>query len=246
MPHKYFAEEDDQRFRAIQGLTWLPWVGQRFRARPTNCRLLIAGESHYIGKECKPEDMAKAKRDHMEDPRYTRDVVQECLIDQYWHNRTLDTLPKLLFLTPNIDHARLWGDLSYYNFIQEPMDYSTDPPERPSWEAFVTGWRVFLNIASILQPSHCLFLGVSASNSFNSVMRELGQQHNEVKWTKQVGRTNARFGSAYVDGKSIQMIFIQHPGKYFSWEHWNEYLKVSHPDLMAFMKAEQYDTPPSV
>jgi hypothetical protein len=42
------------------------------------------------------------------------------------------------------------------------------------------------------------------------------------------------------DDQLISLIGVQHLGKYFSWEKWNDYLVRQHPDLMGFLHAEKY------
>lgn len=230
----------DDRFRQCGGLTWLPWVGEAFLDRPHTERLLIVGESHYVRPK-DGEDLSKVIADHLSYADYTRDVVAECLVYQAWPNRTLDTLPKLLFGTDQIDRERYWSDTAFYNFIQVPMHYNREgSPERPSWEAFVAGWSSFLDVVRILEPSHCLFIGVAALDSFNHSMNELGVPHEDVQWTEQVGRTYGRRASLPVSSGVSTLLGVQHLGKYFSWSRWRDYLQRHHADLIGFIDAGRY------
>ena len=230
----------DDAFRQCGSLTWLPWVGASYADRREDQKLLIVGESHYVRPK-KEEDLSKVIDNHLKYHDYTRDVVSECLVYQEWPNRTLDTLPKLLFGTDEIDRELYWGDTAYYNFIQTPMHYNREgSPERPSWDAFVNGWASFLDVVRILQPSHCLFIGVEALNSFNHVMEELEIPHTDVQWTEKVSRTYGRRASVTVGSSTITLIGVQHLGKYFSWGRWRDYLCDHHSDLIEFIEAGGY------
>jgi hypothetical protein len=230
----------DSAFREIQGLTWLPWIGQRFRERLRPKRLLIVGESHYVRAKS-ADQLQNVLQEHLNYPNLTRDVVSECLVSAEWRNRTLDTLPKLLFRTASIDRERLWSDTAFYNFIQRPMHYNQDgQPERPTLSDFVSAWKVFSDLVRVIQPSYCLFIGVEAANSFNHAMTTLGHSFIEVARTQQVGRTYARTAKLDAGDMSTELFFVQHLGKFFSWSRWHEHLKFQHADFMSWLEVESY------
>ncbi len=240
MSHELCSTALDEAFCQIQGLTWAPWVGKNFLARPANRRLLVVGESHYV-KPVEPAQLDTLMADHLKYREYTRDIVSECLIDQDWPNRTLDNVPRLLFQTDDLDRPRLWSDTAFYNFVQTPMHYNREAgPERPSEEQFRAGWPIFLDLLRMLQPSHCLFIGVEAFCTFNSVLPTLGREFTPMQWTEQVGRTYGRKAAVKVEDKEITLIGVQHLGKYFSWSNWHSYLVKQHPDLMEFLAEEAY------
>lgn len=232
--------EFDAALDQVSHMTWLPWVGSQFGSRPADSRLLVVGESHYA-KPKSPDDLAKVLQDHIDYRPYTRDVVSECLVHQDWANRTLDTLPKLLFGTAAIDRVKLWSDTGYYNFVQRLMHYNRQgQPERPSWDDFVQGWSVFAGIARVLRPSHCVFIGVAAANGFDYAMKTLGHEHTPVQRTQYVSRTQGRKASVTIDGHKIDIGFVQHLGKFFSWSQWHQYLRSHHPELMTWLDAQGY------
>jgi len=240
MSYEFCSTVYDEDFRKANGLTWLPWVGRNFHSRQDESKLLIVGESHYVRPK-EGESLKEVIKDHIMDHNYTRDVVWECLIHQEWPNRTLDTLPKLLFGTGEIDRERFWSDTAFYNFIQSPMHYNREgSPERPSWDAFVAGWNTFLKVIHILRPSHCLFIGVEAFNSFNHAMNEIGAIHEQVQWTEKVSNTYGRRASLTEASDPLTLAGVQHLGKYFSWSRWADYLQRIHPDLMGFLGAGRY------
>lgn len=245
MSYEFCSSFYDVDFEKANGLTWLPWIGRKFPSLPAESRFLIVGESHYVRPK-EGEDLEKVIEDHLRCPNYTRDVVWECLIYQEWPNRTLDTLPKLLFGSSDIDRELFWSDAAFYNLVQNPMHYNREgSPERPSWEAFVSGWATFMQVVRILQPSHCLFIGVEAFNSFNYSMTQCGGNFTEVSWTEQVGRTYGRKALITTEENEIELIGVQHLGKYCSWSSWREYLGRHHPDLMLHLGSTQYTRMPN-
>jgi hypothetical protein len=229
----------DAAFGEVSGLTWLPWVGHRYSLRPSHQRLIIVGESHYYRGDT-PEKRQVDREGYLKDPQSTRDIVSQALVNCEWTTRTLETIPKLLFKTTEIDRPRLWADCAYYNLVQRPMDYNHGNLERPSWDDFVMGWRVFAEVVRILQPSHCLFIGVSAANSFNHSMASQNLSFEKITWTQQVGRTYARIAKLEVAGMTTELMFVQHLGKYFSWLKWHDYLQNQHAGFMRWLGAESY------
>jgi hypothetical protein len=232
--------EHDASFRAVSGLTWLPWVGRKFSQRASDTRLLIVGESHYVRADSE-EQLNIIRSQHLEASGYTREIVSECLLNADWPNKTLDNIPKVLFKSPTYDRARFWADTAFYNFVQRPMHYNQEgQPERPSWDDFVMGWRVFLDVIRIIQPSQCLFIGVEASRSFDFCMTAAGVPFTPITWPGKIGRTWARTARVDLEGGSIELLFVQHLGKYFSWIRWHDHLRSQHPEFMGWLAAEQY------
>jgi len=183
-----------------------------------------------------------AERNKLPDRQYTRDVVYEALMYHEWSTPTLDNIPKLLFKTSEIDRVRFWSDSAFYNFIQRPMHYKKDNPERPSWNDFLLGWKVFAEVVRIIQPRYCLFIGVSAANSFNDSMTNQNLSFAPAVWTEKISRTWARKAKVEIDGTTTELCFVQHTGKYFSWSQWHDYLQTNHSELINCLKDESYTT----
>lgn len=216
----------DAQFSQTKGLTWLPWIGTRYSMRPPNHRLLIVGESHY-SNERDPAALEPAIEAITMQPEYTRAVISECCIDEDWSNRTLGTLPKLVFGTSSIQSHQLWHDVAFFNFIQRPMRYVPQSMERPSFTDFSDGWRVFAQVAAVLQPSCCLFIGVEASHSFGFAMCD----HGSAKRTEKIGSTFARLAHVSHSDRRMPIHFVKHAGRYFSWHRWHSYLRPRCPEI---------------
>ncbi len=216
-------------------LTWLPWVGARFPARQQHQRLLIVGQSHYY-KGATPEAREQNRASYA-DPNSTREVVEE----YGYGTKTWCAIPRLLFQTAEIDHARFWEDVAYYNFAQKVMDQNSG--QNPDAKDYTDGWLLFPRIMQVLQPSHCLFIGTTAARYFDQTVRAQGLTADPVNWPQKVGRYWAARAKLTTDGHSAELIFVRHLGKFFSHSSWHSYLCSQHQELMTWLRDERYDNP---
>ncbi len=219
------ATKYDSAFQKVEGLTWLPWVGNRYETRSPSQRLLVVGESHYFRGDT-PE-AREIDRNGYDDPMVTREMVREA----GWGTRTWKKLPKLLFNASEFDHGRFWDNCAYYNFVQRPMDNYIG--ERPSNDDFASGWPVFERVLKILRPSTCLFIGVSAAPSY-----PFGSMSKRDK----VAGVFPRVAMVEADGFQSELIFVHHLGRCHSsaLSEWNDYLRSEHSSFMNWIGAEFY------
>jgi hypothetical protein len=226
----------DESLNRIEGLTWLPWVGRNHESRSPADKLLIVLETHYSNEE--EEERLAAAREYLKQRQYTRDVVQECCVDQDWANPTLDNMHRLFGRGGHINRESFWSDMCFYNFVQRPMDYTRR--ERPLFSDFELGWKVFPEIAKVLRPAHCLFIGVEASNYFHYCMEQAHAKFEGAHRTEQVGRTWGRFATVDIEGTTVRLDFVQHSGSYFSYEKWHDYLKRNSIEFMRVIEDPKY------
>ena len=233
------------------GLSWLPWVGRDFKT--SAARILIVGESHYTNVN----DAAKVglkKSECQSNQNYTREIMAEYPLEGLaagWENNagrsnnpTFDNLTRTLLKTDLLaqqdleKRGKLWRQLGFYNIVQRPMDYGKDrPKERPAPEDFLNGWRLFVQIIGSLQPKTCIFIGVEASNTFNSAMQAMGIQYTPVEWGDFLNNVYTRKGaSVTINGRVTNLIFLKHTSQYFSWDQWNEYLEHKMPEALASLR----------
>jgi len=242
----------DEKFTALlpNGLRWLPWVGKEFRN--SSGRILVVGESHYTneGDICK---IADKKAECHSNVFYTREIVSEYPLEGYeagWknsgdrgNNPTFDNLHRTLLkddlLLPEHKNkrSRLWSHLAFYNFIQNAMDYGGNRRERPSPDDFLRGWKLFIQLADVLHPKACIFIGVQASNSFNAAMGELSVQHKPVSIGESINGVYLRNGGEIaLNDEVIKLVFIKHTSQYFSWETWSRYLESLMPETIEYLR----------
>lgn len=248
------SEHYDAAFKNVKGLVWLPWVGDNYPNRPPTKRLLIVPESHYVkaggGEDdhVRRKQLEKLRKQHTTDKRYTRAVVSGYCVNDSWgcYNRTLDGIPKTLFGTIEIDRERFWSDAAFYNFVQRPMDYQRQGgPEQATLEDFSSAWLVFSEVIKILEPSHCLFFGVRASNTFNAIVIDSGIAGQVVTRREQINNVWPREAAIEVDNRMVPLTFLKHPAKFFSPGEWNRYLTAHHSALMKWIREERYFGPTS-
>jgi len=230
----------DSRFIKIQDLlTWRPWIGRNYSKQPQGNRLLIVGESHYIGQVDDPAKISDVIDGHHKDCSVTREAVINGFIKRVWDkNHTFSGMRSLLFPDRSIDQMKFWDDVCFYNFIQRVMSSTA---ERPTQNDNTKGWKAFLKVVEILQPSQCLFIGVGASNHFNRVMR----QQETVPFTNatkpdRVGKTWGRHATLEVSGVTLPIHFIKHSGMCFKPDRWRAYLERQAPDLMRIISNPSY------
>jgi hypothetical protein len=162
------------------------------------------------------------------------------------NNPTFDNLTRVLLKTDLLGsqdiekRAKLWRQLSFHNIVQRPMDYGKDrPKERPAYEDFLNGWRLFAKIVESLKPKTCIFIGVAASDTFNQAMQAMGVKHTPVEWSDFMNNIYSRKGASVTINEQVtNLIFLKHTSQYFSWELWNEYLEKMMPeDLTGLMNS---------
>lgn len=230
--------EFDKQFEKIEGLSWLPWVGHDYFK--SERRILIIAESHYVKEGSKNIELQK--KEVVKNKLETRQCVAECPVCDEWKNSMYNNLHRCLFCTSNLqetDREKLWNNLVFYNFIQNPMDYSGElwEKERPDWNAFYDGWRIFVEIVKIVKPTECLFVGVTASNFFNQYMIDHNIEHSNVESLDKIGKTYGRKHSITIDGRVVPIIGIQHTSHHFEWERWNHFLMENAPLMMSFLNS---------
>lgn len=233
------TSEFDSDIEQIQGLAWLPWVGSDWSTRPKERRLLVVGESHYASGKT-DEEFARCFHDYNTNRYSTREVVSESFVDNDWETPTTRNIPKLLFGDGVVDRSRFWRHAGYYNFVQRAMNGPEH--ERPEVEDFKSGWSVCFQIIQILQPSICVFIGVTASKYLEYGMLRAGLQMSTLELRGKVNKTHGRRASLDLGAGQVEMAFVRHAGSYFSWQGWNAYLQTEHPDLMRWLDNEGYTT----
>lgn len=217
----------DANFEQIENLKWLPWIGDRFNSLALDNRLLIVEESHY-------HDNTPASIEKHNSPTFTRKIVEELAIERwYYGTKIFPNLHRALFRNDEFDSPTFWSLVSFYNFIQRPMDTNKG---RPSYDDFYNGWFPFLEIISLLKPKTCLFIGTSAANSLGHALQSTDFYTDGVKWEDYISKAYAK--TAVIKdkgGNETQLIFIRHTSQMFSWSKWNDYLqKKMHSELTWF------------
>lgn len=220
----------DIKLKEIENLKWLPWVGDRFNSLALDNRLLIVGESHY-------HDNTPASIEKHNARTFTRDVIEELAIERcYYGTKIFPNLHRALFRNDEFDSPTFWNLVSFYNFIQRPMDTNKG---RPSYDDFYNSWLPFIAIIQLLKPKTCLFIGTSAANSLGHALQSTDFSTDGVKWEDYI--SNAYAKTAVIkdkDENETQLIFIRHTSQMFSWSKWNDYLQKKIPNELNWFSEE--------
>lgn len=218
------------KFNSIDNLKWLPWVGDRFSSLAFDQRLLIVGESHY-------HDNTPGSIEKHNSSNFTRQVIEELAIERlYYGTKIFPNLHRALFRNDEFDSPTFWNLVSFYNFIQRPMETNKG---RPSYDDFYKSWFPFLEIIRILRPKTCLFIGTSAANSLTEALKETDFVTDVVKREDYISNAYAKT-SILKDkyGNETQLIFIRHTSQMFSWSKWNEYLQKKIPNELTWFSEQ--------
>lgn len=218
----------DQSLSAIPTLKWLPWIGEHYFDLEENSRILIIGESHYHnGTE-------KSIISH-NSPTFTRAIIQEMAIDrQYYKTKFFPNLHLALFRNDNFDKNAFWNSVSFFNFIQRPMN---TPKSRPEWQEYYTGWETFFAIVKILKPTTCIFIGLTSSNSLADAIRNTELSIDGINSEDKIGGASPRTTTIKdKENNQIKLIFIRHTSQRFSWSKWNDYLRKIIPSELIWLE----------
>lgn len=216
----------DEIFSEIDGLTWLPYVGENYFNNDP--RILVIGESHY--QEENATSIRRAK-----DVKLTRDMLTDFGINRkYWKTKIFQNFYKALFRTDKINSVELWKNLAFYNFVQRPM---TNNKKRPSKSDYENGWLTTFKLMEVLKPNVCFFIGVESSNHLHSVIKKSNFEKKSFKEDSKISNTKPR-KAVITDklGNEIKLIFIQHTSSRFSWDKWNKYLKIEIENEIKLLK----------
>lgn len=208
-------------FEKLNELTWFPWIGSNYTKGINGKRLLLVGESHYTEDENGTFDQ-ECYDDYINDKNSTQKII-ESIIDQKEERIIFKNTYKSLLGTDDIDKEIFWSNVSYYNFIQRPMETKK---ERPAPADYRHGWNVFHELLKIIKPTHCLFLGSSGSRFLYPTLSEKENINITIdQWDKKIGRYYGKIAQINYEDATTDLTFIKHPSAYFVWQEWNEYLK---------------------
>lgn len=215
----------DNALEKIPTLTWLPWIGKDYFN--SNKRLLIIGESHYsdgISDEAFLHNQQLAAKND-----FTRNTIYQTQIQKAYEHKPLKNLFSALFGGAIIDQNKVWSQLAYYNFVQRSMNYSNingqKNTEQPTIKDFDKGWETFIEVAKILKPTDCIFIGVRAAEPFERMMDKLNIKRTDRIVHPEINNVSPRTASITIDGHQINLTFIKHTSAYFSPNTWSDFLE---------------------
>jgi hypothetical protein len=236
IPMSYYIDSSfDAKFRGINSLHWLPWVGKDYSKAPQGKRLLIVGESHYVPKGEKPEDGYNKET-------WTREFIgKEGLRLPPWYvgaptNPLIRNTERTLFdcKDPTDEsRERLWRSSAFFNLVQKLL-LSREGEHRPGDNEFDEGWGVFFNLIDIIKPDLCLMLGKRSCGRLGYYLANV-----KTEWLAlQDSEFNQKEKTIHLsrNGDKLRLIFIRHPSSYFSWSKWATYVVQNMHEYTAWLR----------
>lgn len=221
----------------IESIHWLPWIGEKYFEIPSEHRMLVIGESHYLDQGKVP---AEAEADRINKMRrdYSQRMIGEDIQHKYYYDvPTYRNFHKALFNNESLDFTKFWDKVGFFNLIQIPLDSNKN---RPTKQEFEMGWQAFEEILKRLTPSYCIFIGSSAVNHLNKNLT-LGSSLKRSN-VSHLEKINGAYGKQmvveYGNGKTCTCLFIKHSSKYFSPEKWNTFLNNHLNKQMAWLQSQ--------
>jgi hypothetical protein len=222
----------DDQLLSLRNLKWLPWIGTNYAQNLPQNKILLIGESHYLG------DNPNSKEDY-ENYNMTRLIVKDMAIDG--NKGRSDFFPNTykLLVTDKVYHDnnrhKFWNNVAFYNFIQTPM---TNPKIRPQKHEIIEARLNFFDLLATLNPSVCIFLGLKAEQNLNESIKQAGYTVIEpILWKEeQINRCYGRYGIIEIpEEKRVKLIFVRHPSQYFSFGQWNIFLQKYIPEQLIWL-----------
>lgn len=233
---KHLDKSFDKQLETITNLTWLPWIGKSYNK--ANRKLLILGESHYKSADSDAQ-FEKIFKGATEDKEFTRKTIYESPICRDWPNNIFDNIHRVFLETNEFRRKLFWEHVAYYNFIPRIMDYRKK--ERPMWVDFYNSWDTFVKVIKVIKPTDCVFIGVTATYSFDIAMKNLGIKYSPVEKLEKIGKVPARISKIEIDDYELNLTFIQHASRMFSWSKWNAFLKKQNGEIIEYLQSVVLD-----
>ena len=213
-----------QRFKDINGLTWLPWVGVDYLLEQN--KILVLGESHYCYNNYMPRDI---EADKDETIKVVTDYAEKGRDagNQYKTYEQMDAILRQVFY-PNARRQDIWSKIAFMNIVQKCMDNNQ---ARPQWQDFLSGWQVILQVINVLKPDVCLCFSTDKMHNrvnFNRLEEFKPQipfdysiqptQDTQKKISRCIVATPG--GITIENSKEVPVIFVQHASRIKNINEW--------------------------
>jgi len=176
---------------------FLPWIGKNYAiGYPWGGRTLILGESHYCS--------------HIPSRTFTRDLTEEYLTGE-WTHPFWTKLGKVFTGQDSIERSSFWHSVSFYNYIQEPVD---DVGIRPTEAMWLNAERPLLEVMNKLLPDYVIVCGKELWDRIPAQFLDLTLEPFDICYYSKP------------DGKQALSTMIYHPSSFgFSSLKWHQKIK---------------------
>lgn len=206
-----------------------PWIGSGYASAPK--RVLIMGDSHYTidgnTKEFCQEEYDRC----ISDKEYTRGIIG-CEIGTSGSWPFHKYLEKTFLDEANMNVEAFWTKVASYNFIQEPMKSIHEEPSHADYE---TAWKCFANVAQIIKPNICIFVGLRNKEGID-ILDEINVKHSIRYFDTKVNNSWPMVGDLqFEDGYKLPFYMIHHTAQYYSPQEWYDFLNKEIPEVVSFL-----------
>jgi hypothetical protein len=171
---------------------WEPWVGHDYENNGIDGRrLLIIGESHYVGSR---QEFAEIRASRT----FTQEVVERQWTTASWSYFT--KIAKAVTGEEEPDKRTFWNKVAFYNYVQDIV--GTGPRERPTKRLWKEAADILPSVIDELRPHYILATGKGLWNQL-PIDWETAEPLNVRNWETCVGRT--------VDGYPFRATYMIHP-----------------------------------
>lgn len=199
-------------------LPWLPWVGSRYRE--AEGKTIILGESIYVyGSGDETVLHRILKKDSLRQRQMTHGILAK------FKSRYLRNFERAVFLKRRpvaAERALLWSQVIYHNLVPRLLPSRKD---RPTYDDYTKGWRVFLELAEVVQAQRCIVYGLE-SLKVKALLDLLSRDViTERRRLPAVGRNRPLALSFLLNGREMNLLFMRHPSAFFRWSKWGTVLR---------------------
>jgi hypothetical protein len=213
----------------IKNQLWNPWIGEEYFKQKV--KILLIGESHYAQNQNREACEISYKK-FTENENATIEIIKLLINGDSWN--LFDNTYRVLSGKKDIEKSKFWNKISFFNLIQRPMKTSA---ERPSNKDFRENVDLSLKIIEEMNetPDRIIYLGNSGRHFFEKAIEANNSFTIEKKTVTKVGRY---IGVTYKmrNPENLNIYFIKHPSKYFSWLKWREFLFSDDLELKEYLQ----------
>ena len=212
--------EKDNEIKKIKGLKWFPWIGHKYCT--SRNKLMILGESYYLweGEE--------GAYDILNNREFTRELVynnhQGHLTDVNHIVKPLDSIERTLLNKKNLtiqEKIKISNRYIYHVLVQKDL---ASIKERPDYKSYYDGWKITVELLKTLKPKIVLVIGVESYIACVDYCTSAALLKHKKQEDFKINNTYPRTCKLTIDNFDIDIIFLKHSSKYYSWEKWHEYI----------------------
>lgn len=190
-----------------------PWIGCQYNNGGIfGRRIMVLGESHYCGENCKECGLTPDSYCSEFTSRVVNDYLNQNNEREGWMSTYLKFERSLVnHITTPIESETIWNSILFYNYLQVAMQ---EPRQTGSTIQFKAAEAAFFNVLDQNQPDLLIVWG-----------KRLWNKLPYDRWTngdkfKVDGYDIDNGYYSLSNGKMVRTICVYHPSVGYSWDYW--------------------------